>query len=349
MTPKVTIIVPVYRTEKFLRRCLDSLLTQTLREIEVICVDDGSPDGCAAILAEYAAKDARLSVLRQANSGQGSARNAGLAVARAPYVMFCDSDDAYRPEICARMVAAIEAAGADFARCGVELVRDSAGVCPSVDERSLEVPFSGPKVALTPWVVTVTDVCPPNKIFRLERIRRYGIAFPVRFVHEDVGFYMKYCLVSESIAFVDERLYRYHLRSGGTMGNALTEKSAGDYLAVLADVYAFMERLGLAEAKLALFLRLYAFYAQIALQDAPVESRGRLAAAAGEFLGRLPWRSAHPLTRRRLAAVLRGEPCRYGTFRDRLGPLTWRKVSDRLDRHEVRILGLPVVRERYKD
>ena len=349
MTPRVSIIVPVYRTEQFLRRCLDSLLAQTLREIEVICVDDGSPDGSAGILAAYAARDGRVSVIRQTNAGQGAARNVGLAAARAPYVMFCDSDDAYRPEACARMVAALEESGADFARCGIELVRDAAGVCPSVDERYLDVPFSGLKVALAPRVVLTTDVCPPNKIFRLERLRRYGIAFPVGMVHEDVGFYVKCCLTSETIAFVDERLYRYYLRDGGTMGNARTEKSAADYLAVLADVHSFMERQGLADAKRALFLRLYAQFAQVALQDAPVESRRRLAAEARRLLERVPWQTAHSLTRRRIQAVLRGEPCRYGTFRDCCGPLTWRKVTDRPDRHEVRILGIPITRERYRD
>ena len=91
--PKVSVIIPVFNVEEYLGECLDSILGQTLREIEVVCVDDGSTDGSAAILDTYAAKDGRVKVLRQPNAGAGAARNAGLAVATGEYLLFCDPDD----------------------------------------------------------------------------------------------------------------------------------------------------------------------------------------------------------------------------------------------------------------
>ena len=90
---KVDIIIPVYNVEAYLRRCLNSMLAQTYTHWRAICVDDGSTDGSPAILDEYAAKDSRFKVIHQENGGLSHARNEGMAVADAEYVMFVDSDD----------------------------------------------------------------------------------------------------------------------------------------------------------------------------------------------------------------------------------------------------------------
>ena len=91
--PRVSLIVPVFNTAPFLRECLESVLAQTFPDWELVCVDDGSTDDSPRILAEYSARDERIVVLRQSNSGQGAARNAGLGKARGEYVLFLDSDD----------------------------------------------------------------------------------------------------------------------------------------------------------------------------------------------------------------------------------------------------------------
>ena len=82
----VSVVIPVYNVSSYLAKCLDSLLSQTLREIEIICVDDGSTDGSGAILDDYASRDVRLRVVHQANGGAGAARNAGLALAQGKYL-----------------------------------------------------------------------------------------------------------------------------------------------------------------------------------------------------------------------------------------------------------------------
>ena len=95
--PKVSIIIPVYNTEKYLRECLDSVVNQTLKDIEIICVDDGSTDGSLTILREYAEEDHRFKVLIQDNSGSGPARTLGIREAHGDFLAFMDADD-YYPE-----------------------------------------------------------------------------------------------------------------------------------------------------------------------------------------------------------------------------------------------------------
>ena len=91
--PKVSIIVPVYNVEPYLRQCMDSLVNQTYQNIEIICVDDGSTDASGAILEEYAAEDCRIRLVHQSNSGLSAARNAGFLLATGSYIMYVDSDD----------------------------------------------------------------------------------------------------------------------------------------------------------------------------------------------------------------------------------------------------------------
>ena len=92
-TPLISIIVPIYNVELYLRRCLDSVLNQTYTNLEIILVDDGSPDGCPQICDEYAAKDKRIAVIHKENGGLSDARNAGLDICKGKYISFIDSDD----------------------------------------------------------------------------------------------------------------------------------------------------------------------------------------------------------------------------------------------------------------
>ena len=102
MPPKVSIILPIYNTENYLRECLDSVVAQTLREIEIICVDDGSTDNSPAILDEYARQAPRIHVIHQPNTGAGAARNRGLAETSGEYLAFLDGDDVFFPEMLER-------------------------------------------------------------------------------------------------------------------------------------------------------------------------------------------------------------------------------------------------------
>lgn len=120
--PKVSVIIPVYNVEKYLRQCLDSVVNQTLRDIEIICVDDGSTDGSAQILKEYAVKDPRISVITRKNNGTYSARKAAVAVSRGEWVAFVDPDDLIKPDYCRKLLEAGERSAVDIVQCGVNLL-----------------------------------------------------------------------------------------------------------------------------------------------------------------------------------------------------------------------------------
>lgn len=110
----VSVIIPIYNAENYLKQCLDSIVGQTLKDIEVICVDDGSTDGSAEILREYQEKDARITVIRQENAGAGAARNKGLDKAKGKYLSFLDADDFFEPDMLEEAYKRAEEDKADY-------------------------------------------------------------------------------------------------------------------------------------------------------------------------------------------------------------------------------------------
>lgn len=117
----ISVIVPVYKAEKYLPLCLDSLLAQTYQNLQIILVDDGSPDECPLICDRYASKDGRIQVLHQSNRGISAARNAGLEVAKGSYIGFVDSDDWVEPDMFEALVALSRKYDAPIAMCGYEI------------------------------------------------------------------------------------------------------------------------------------------------------------------------------------------------------------------------------------
>ena len=125
--PLVSVIVPVYKVEPYLHRCVDSILAQTFTDFELILVDDGSPDNCGAICDEYAQKDSRVSVVHKENGGLSSARNEGLDVAVGKYILFADSDDYVSPLWCESFVSQIKRGELRYIFGGIQNVRMHSG------------------------------------------------------------------------------------------------------------------------------------------------------------------------------------------------------------------------------
>ena len=123
--PEISIIVPVYKTERFLSACISSILAQTFTDFELILVDDGSPDNCPALCDAAAEKDSRVRVIHQQNKGLSGARNAGINVARGNWLGFVDSDDMIDPTFCEKMLHAAVQAGAEMAVCNILRMKEN--------------------------------------------------------------------------------------------------------------------------------------------------------------------------------------------------------------------------------
>ena len=139
--PLISVIVPVYRAEAYLDRCVESLLAQTFRDFELILVDDGSPDRCPALCDEWAERDGRIRVIHKQNGGPSSARNAGLDVMEGDYVVFVDSDDAVHPQILALLLSALTETDADIAVAEFEVFSSDA-LPPSASEEIRNPPLT---------------------------------------------------------------------------------------------------------------------------------------------------------------------------------------------------------------
>ena len=220
MNPAVSIIIPVYNTEKYLRECLDSVLAQTMTEIEVLCVDDGSTDSSLAILREYAAKDPRLTLYTQDHQFAGAARNLGIKHAVGKYLLFLDSDDVFDPQLVEKSYNRAEETEADICVFGGELFFDDSGKrCPAPN---LCRPDLCPKEVFSAAdypdeIFSFTTPASWNKIFRREFIIAEGIEFPKLRTAEDLVFVLSALACAKRITLLNEPLIGYRQHSASLM------------------------------------------------------------------------------------------------------------------------------------
>jgi len=241
--PVISIIVPVYKTEEYIVRCLESLINQTFRNIEIICVYDSFTDKSHSILQDYKQKDNRIILFHQTNQGLAAARNAGILQARGTYIQFCDSDDYFALEMCEKMYTAISTTTVDIAVCAVHL--DSEGVPFWGNRDYLEVPFRGVSV-ITDTTFKEINVFSWNKIFRKDLIEEFHIVFPYGLQYEDAGFLFKYLTIAKAVCCIDDRLYNYGCRHDSAMVKIVGGKSehAMDHLYIIRDVAIFLDTHG---------------------------------------------------------------------------------------------------------
>ena len=158
MSVKLSVIIPVYNVEKYLQATLDSVINQTLQDIEIICVDDGSTDSSPKILSEYAAHDSRIRIITQENAGQSSARNKGLAVANAELIAFMDSDDILSPDAYATAVSKMTD-DIDYVCFGIQVVGNTLKHIQKTDNEYYHIKFRGKK-HVNNNIIRKTDVSP---------------------------------------------------------------------------------------------------------------------------------------------------------------------------------------------
>ncbi len=224
--PLVSVIVPVYNVEPYLRRCIDSLVHQTLKDIEIILIDDGSTDGCGKICDEYAAADARISVVHQENAGLSEARNAGIDRAKADYLMFVDSDDWVEPKFCEIPYTLAKEQQADLVMFQVRFIKsrrhwtNRTDFCDGMKPRAAAIHLLIDGVGMAAW----------NKLYhrKLFLENRY----PKGKVYEDIS--LTPILVHEAgiIIYSSTVLYNHEYHNGSII-TVLSEQNAQDYFEAL--------------------------------------------------------------------------------------------------------------------
>jgi len=213
MDKKISLIVPVYKVEPYLRKCVDSILAQTYKNLEVILVDDGSPDNCGAICDEYAARDGRIIVIHQKNGGISAARNAGLDIASGDYVGFVDSDDWIEPDMYEYLLSGALEEKAHIVICGHYLDFPHRSLEQSFHRRQLLKPSQAMEALLEDRLIRsyVWD-----KLF--SRALFDGVRFPVGLNYEDVATTHKTFEAAEAVLCLPQPKYHYLQRSDGIVG-----------------------------------------------------------------------------------------------------------------------------------
>lgn len=209
--PLITVIVPVYGVEKYINKCVDSILNQTYSNIEVILIDDESPDRCPEICDEYAANDNRVKVIHQKNAGQSAARNAGLDIAKGEYISFVDSDDYVDPSFLEKMFRRICDDNSDLVVCEYDVVDDSGNVIQNKAYLKHDIVISEEKF----WELESTThymFCAAlwNKLFKASAWKK--LRLKVGKYAEDSFAMTRYIAGKKKISIIKEPLYDYFQR-----------------------------------------------------------------------------------------------------------------------------------------
>ncbi|WP_215698772.1 glycosyltransferase [Clostridium sp. MCC353] len=209
-----SIIVPIYKVEKYLRKCINSILLQTYRNIEIILVDDGSPDACGAICDEYRQIDSRITVVHKVNGGLSDARNEGLKYSHGEYIFFVDSDDWLDADYCNAAIYDLESNNADVVVFGYNKVNEENNlveVCCALMPQYLS------KVeALRGLIEGKIDNYAWNKAYRKKVFN--GIKYPIGMLWEDIGTTYRVFEQCEAIYIANRVTYNYLIRKGGITG-----------------------------------------------------------------------------------------------------------------------------------
>lgn len=215
---KVSIIIPIYNAEKYLDKCLKSLAEQTLQDIEIICVNDGSTDNSLQIITDYANKDSRIKMLNQENKMQGAARNAGTALATGEYIGFVDADDWVDLDYFEKLYNAAKKHNLDIALAtNVRVKKGSNKKRLNITEEKTFTTLQEKIDVCEQW----KNECPTNKIYRLTMLKENHVKWPEKVYCEDKLFTMQAIYYANGIVTVPNTYYYYYWNQNSTVNFSL--------------------------------------------------------------------------------------------------------------------------------
>ena len=236
--PKISVIVPVYNTEKYLHRCIDSVLAQTYKDFELLLIDDGSKDSSGAICDEYAAQDTRVGVFHKENGGVSSARNAGLAIASGDWIMHLDGDDWIAPDIQERLIRKGEDTGADIVMGDFLFAYSDRDILYSLPD------WDNNKTASLNRYITSVWTCVWGGIHKRSLYEVYQLKSPQGVTYcEDFHLMARLCYHAKKVVNIHQPFYHYRQQEGSVMHN-LNKRTERDEQWVYQDIIRFFKEKG---------------------------------------------------------------------------------------------------------
>lgn len=268
---KVSIILPVYNVEKYLKECLDSIISQTYKNIEILIINDGSTDRSLEIINEYKEKDERIRVFSQTNSGLSAARNVGLKNASGEFIFFVDSDDKLSTYTIEHLFNNIVKHQADVAICSFQYFSDCSIKKFEIDEKwPLVYEKASGKYSIINSVVEKEFCCVAwNKMYRLSIIKNNNMLFSENLTHEDIPWLWQYFSACSNYFYLNERLYYYRLRS-----DSITSRKDYLYYSSYLPCYSkILKTIELNKDEKSYILQKVSFSAKKALKSSPISKK----------------------------------------------------------------------------
>jgi Glycosyltransferases involved in cell wall biogenesis len=232
---KVSVLIPAYNVEKYIEECIESVLTQTMQDFEIICVDDGSTDRTRAILEEYSAKDSRIKILyHEKNQGQSVARNDALDAAKGEYIYMLDADDKIVPELLGDLYEICSRDGLDVVGFETENFTDDPTFESNVRIKTIsysDTDIMDGRRAFT-WCIETESLShsTPTYFIRRDYLKDNNIRYVEGILHEDVGFVFELIVKAEKVRFLHKIYFQRRIRGNSTMTKGFTDKNIEGYL-----------------------------------------------------------------------------------------------------------------------
>ena len=234
--PYISVIIPVYNVESYLRDCLNSIINQTYKNFEILLINDGSTDNSGIICDEYGKKDERIHVFHKENGGVSSARNLGLLKANGVWICFIDSDDWIEPNTFLSLISRVEDE-IDFVQFGFQQIDSFGKILMKSNIPDHEIVMN--KNAYLNTNIYHSAIC--GYLIKTSIIRKNNINFPVTIKYgEDQAFILKALMCSHKIHIVNKHFYNYRYREGSAMNSSISFSRAEDHLKVILDVSSFI-------------------------------------------------------------------------------------------------------------
>lgn len=255
---KVTIIIPIYNTEAYLTRCMESVCNQTYQNLEIILINDGSTDNSLSLCRQYEREDSRIVVVNKENEGQGKARNIGLDMAHGQYILFVDSDDYIHLQMVEMLLKVAQQCEADIVQCHIQEVYDEQ------NNNTLPIEFSKEHIrAEEPLRERILccytdDIMPCNKMLKRELF--LNNRFPEGMIYEDKHLMFRLRHIAKKIMYLDVPLYYYVQTPHSTMRQTIGEKQLNSFFRLSEDLLLYCEQNGLTnnyQSELSGYLRQY--------------------------------------------------------------------------------------------